>query len=131
MAGSDPRDLSLAEPAPLGVSVSELAEKILARVLVGADGPAGAEARLTVDPAILADVEIRLSRGLDGFLNVTLISADPNSLQTLAQARGDLERALTRTEGAGFKLSVEDDRADSEGSDREGRSRGLDYLAGS
>jgi hypothetical protein len=111
-------------------NVSELAEKILAKVLVAASGPSGAEARLTVDPAILPDVEIRLNRGPDGFLNVALVSSDPNSLQTLTQARADLELALSKTEGAGFRLTVLDEKMDdlSGSKDQNGQSRGLDFM---
>jgi hypothetical protein len=82
-----------------------------------------------VDPALLADTEIRLTRGPDGFLSVNLITSDQNALQTLVEARGSLETALSRTEGAAFRVTVEDSRADAQGGgDQQGRSRGLDFA---
>ena len=87
----------------------------------------GQEARIYVDESVLARTEIRLSRGVDGFLNVILISPDPASFQTLVQASSDLESALSRSEASGFKLSLSDGREEGGGSS-EGRSKGLDYL---
>jgi type III secretion system needle length determinant len=101
---------------------ADLTEKLLSRILVSEPGAAGHEVRLTVAPSILAKTEIRLSRGTDGFLNVTVIAGDSASLQTLVQGRADLERALSRTEGAGFRLDLSDGR---EEDNPERRSRGL------
>jgi type III secretion system needle length determinant len=126
--GSPPGDVqpTAAEPAgPSDRSGFELAEKLVSRILVSEPSASGQEVRLTVDSSLLPGAEIRLSRGTDGFLNVTLLASEPGSFQVLVQARQDLERALERSEGAAFQLTLsngEDDRQP----DR--RSRGLDYL---
>lgn len=105
----------------------ELADELVSRVLA-AEHPSGdQEVRLLVDASILPQTEIRLSRGVDGFLSVIVISADPASLQTLVQARSDLESALARAEPSGFKLDLSDGRqGDGEADMR--RSKGLDFL---
>jgi type III secretion system needle length determinant len=138
----DLRQLSLTEAAPIGAgeaqqvkagseanSPLELAQKLVARVLVSEQTALGQEARLMVDPSLLPDTEIRLSRGVDGFLNVTVLTSDPGAMQALVQARSDLERALQKTEGASFKLelsgSKDQDGAHKDNPDR--RSRGLDW----
>jgi type III secretion system needle length determinant len=138
----DLRHLSRPETAPLGSgeaqqvqagseanSSLELAEKLVARVLVSEKTGLGQEARLMVDPSLLPDTEIRLNRGVDGFLNVTVLTSDPGAMQALVQARSDLERALQKTEGASFKLelsgSQDQDGAHRDNPDR--RSRGLDW----
>jgi type III secretion system needle length determinant len=105
----------------------ELVEGLVSRILVSEPTAAGHEARLLVDPSLLPGTEIHLARGLDGFLTVSLLSSDPGSLQALVQARGDLERALDRVEGTGFKVTVGDGRGGgAEDGDR--RSRGLDFT---
>jgi type III secretion system needle length determinant len=117
--------------APVDTSeAQELAEKLVSRVLVADSTSQGQSVRLTVDPALLPGTEIHLNRGLDGFLNVTLLSNDPNSLQTLIQARGELEQALNRSEGAAFRLTVEEDRGDrdAQGDSSQRRSAGLDFV---
>jgi type III secretion system needle length determinant len=108
----------------------DLAEKLISRVLVADSTSQGQSVRLIVDPAVLPGTEIHLDRGLDGFLNVTLVSNDPNSLQTLIQARGELEQALNRSEGAAFRLNVEEDRGDrdAQGDSSERQSSGLDFV---
>jgi type III secretion system needle length determinant len=110
-------------------AASDLAEKLVSRILVSSPDSAGQEARLMVDPALLADTEIRLTRGPDGFLSVNLITSDQNALQALVEARGSLESALSRTEGPAFRVTVEDSRADAQGGgEQQGRSKGLDFA---
>ncbi|MDR2442232.1 MAG: hypothetical protein LBE31_01770 [Deltaproteobacteria bacterium] len=108
-------------------STIELAEKLVSQILVSESGAANQEVRLIVDSSVLKGTEIQLNRGSDGFLNVTLITSDPNSLQTLVQARDSLEQALSRTEGTSFKLSVEDSLDGQDSDDPNKRSRGLDF----
>jgi type III secretion system needle length determinant len=112
---------------PPAANPRQMVEGLVSRILVSQPTAAGQEARLIVDPSLLPGTEIRLARGLDGFLNVHLISSDPGSLQALAQARGDLERALDRAERTGFKVTVESDR-EGGSEDGERRSRGLDLM---
>jgi type III secretion system needle length determinant len=110
--------------------VQDLAEKLVSRVLVADTTSQGQSVRLIVDPAILPVTEIHLDRGLDGFLNVTLVSNDANSLQTLIQARSDLEQALSRSEGAAFRLSLADEQSheEAQGDSSKRRSAGLDLA---
>jgi type III secretion system needle length determinant len=109
----------------------ELAEKLVARVLVSEPTAGSQEARLMVDPSLLPDTEIRLTRGLDGFLNVTVLTSDPGSMQALVQARNDLERALQKTEGASFRLELTENsgQTEAETGQPDRRSRGRDWQS--
>ncbi|PKN41154.1 MAG: type III secretion protein [Deltaproteobacteria bacterium HGW-Deltaproteobacteria-18] len=73
---------------------SELAEKLVERILVGQTADGGQEVRLRLGPDVLPGTEIRMTKGPDGTLQVVLITDNASSFQTLVAAQNDLKARL-------------------------------------
>jgi type III secretion system needle length determinant len=112
---------------PLMDEVSEssqvLVEKLVNRILVAEDGLQGqSEIRLFLDENVLKDTEIRITRSLDGLLTVSLLTSDPNSFQTLAASRSDLQKGLESRENSAIQVNLDSASAGDGQADR--RSQG-------
>jgi type III secretion system needle length determinant len=115
--------------APAGSAAprsTEMVERLVEQILVSPPDQAGEkEVRLMVRNSVLPDTEIRLSRGTDGLLSVTLATGRGDAFQTLVAAQAELKQALDAREDREVRLIVVDtqDAGAEEGrSDR--RSRG-------
>jgi type III secretion system needle length determinant len=118
----------LAAPRP-----AEMVERLVEQILVSHPDQAGeSEVRLMVKDSVLPDTEIRLSRGTDGLLSVTLSTGRNDAFQTLVAAQAELKQALNARETQEIRLTVVDTRgtgAEEGRSDR--RSRGHTAYYGS
>lgn len=107
-------------PVPTG----ELAEKLLERILVGRDSGGDQEVRLYPSADILPGTEIRLRKGNDGLLHVSLLTDDPASFQTLVAAQDSLK---TRLEELGGHVRVHV-ATESRGEDNDSNRRSRGYV---
>ena len=73
---------------------SELAEKLVERILVGQTADGGQEVRLRLGPDVLPGTEIRMTKGPNGTLQVVLVTDNASSFQTLVAAQNDLKARL-------------------------------------
>lgn len=79
-------------------SQSDVNSKLVETILVSQPDADSQEIRLTVSRDILPDTEIRISRDIHGTLNVSLISNNASSFQTLVGAQNDLKSLLEQSE---------------------------------
>jgi type III secretion system needle length determinant len=110
---------------------AEMVERLVEQILVSHPGEAGdKEVRLMVRNSVLPDTEIRISRGTDGLLSVTLATGRNDAFQTLVAAQAELKQALDVQENREVRLTVVDTRgAGAEDGRSERRSRGYtDYY---
>jgi len=117
-------------PAEAAGDFNNLVTGLVDRILTSSTETGGAqEVRLQVSQDLLPDTEIRLSRGLDGLLSVTLVTGRPESFQTLVAAQDSLRTALSGLEEKEVRLTVTGagTGAGEDGS-AERRSRGYDPL---
>ena len=71
-------------------TVSEIAQKCVERILVSRPENGASEVRLQMGHDILPDTEIRLSRGVDGQLTVSMYTGNETSFQSMVAMRNDL-----------------------------------------
>ena len=111
---------------------AERVERLVEQILVSSPDQAGdREVRLMVRNSVLPDTEIRLSRGTDGLLSVTLATGRHDAFQTLVAAQAELKQALDARETQGVRLVVADTRdADAEEGRSDKRSRGYTRFPG-
>jgi type III secretion system needle length determinant len=120
----------VAQSAPADVvntpRMAETVDRLVEQILVSHPDQLGdKEVRLRVRNSVLPDTEIRLSRGADGLLSVTLATGRSDALQTLVAARADLKQALDTRENREIRLTVVDTRdAGAEDGNSDRRSRG-------
>jgi type III secretion system needle length determinant len=110
---------------------AEMVDHLVDQILVSHPDTVGErEVRLRVNSSVLPDTEIRLSRGADGLLSVTLTTGRADSFQTLVAAQADLKQALDSRENREVRLVVSDAReAGAEDGNSDRRSRGYtDYA---
>ncbi len=107
--------------------IDALVESLVSRMLVSAPGAAQSEVRLTLGPDTLPATTIRLVRGADGMLAVTITAGRPDSFQTLVAAQGPLREALEKMENGPVRVTVAEGGAGAE-DDSSRRSRGR-YVA--
>jgi type III secretion system needle length determinant len=125
-AAEAPQAAAAAEaPAP---SERDLAAGLVSRILVSEPAAGAQEVRLSVEPDLLPDTEIRLWRSPDGQLEVKLLTGDQGAFQTLVSAKDSLLAALERGAPAGARLEVGRHGEPGESGGRRRRSRGLDLL---
>jgi type III secretion system needle length determinant len=132
--GASSVDAAHTASVPAGSAVprsAEMVEHLVEQILVSHPDQVGdREVRLMVRNSVLPDTEIRLSRGTDGLLSVTLATGRNDAFQTLVAAQVELKQALDARENREVRLTVVDTRdagAEEGGSDR--RSRGhMDYY---
>ncbi|MDR2788743.1 MAG: hypothetical protein LBD06_10415 [Candidatus Accumulibacter sp.] len=111
-----------AAPLPTEATVRHLVDQIL---VSHPDQAGDREVRLRVRDSVLPDTEIRLSRGADGCLSVTLATGRGDAFQTLVAAQMELKQALDSRENQEVRLVVLDTRESGrDGADGERRSRG-------
>ncbi|MDR3157681.1 MAG: hypothetical protein LBU11_01450 [Zoogloeaceae bacterium] len=117
--------------APAAPRTMEMVERLVAQILVSPPDSAGErEVRLMVKDSLLPDTEIRLARGADGLLSITLSTGRSDAFQTLVAAQADLKRALDARENQEVRLVVVDtQKAGAEDADSERRSRGYSAYA--
>ena len=90
---------------------AERIERLVEQILVSLPDSVGdREVRLMVKNSVLPDTEIRLSRGTDGLLSVTLETGRHDTFQTLVAAQAELKRALDTQENREVRLVVVDTR---------------------
>jgi type III secretion system needle length determinant len=118
------QNVAAADAAPAAsASSAATVENLLRQILVSPpDSAHDPEVRLLVQDALLPDTEIRLTRGVDGLLTVTLATGRDDAFQTLVTAQDALRQRLNAHEPQGVRLTVLDTRADADTGD--GRSRG-------
>lgn len=94
-------------PTDAAGNMDDMVSGLVDRILASPVGEGGVqEVRLTVSADILPDTEIRLSRGLDGLLCVTLSTGREQSFQTLVAAQDSLRAALAALENKAVRLTV-------------------------
>jgi type III secretion system needle length determinant len=122
--------VTTATPAPANPTPSSPVETTVAhlveRILVSHPDHVGEqEVRLSVRDSVLPDTEIRLSRGADGLLSVTLATGRSDAFQTLVAAQAELKLALDAREQQEIRLLVINTRkTGTDDTDSERRSRG-------
>ncbi len=110
---------------------TELANKLLERILVAEPESGGSEIRLMLNDDVLPGTEIRLLRGVDGFLSVSLVTDNATSFQTLVAAQDSLRRQLEGMEkNVHVEVTSETAGSGAEHNDTRQRSRGLLYEEG-
>ncbi|MDR3038765.1 MAG: flagellar hook-length control protein FliK [Candidatus Adiutrix sp.] len=118
---------SAATPAP-ALDPDDLVNGLVRDILVSAPNQKTGEleVRLRVDERLLPDTEIRLTRGADGLLSVTLTAGRPEAFQTLVAAQETLRAALNSRESQAVRLAVvvSTDQSRGEDGSSERRSRG-------
>jgi type III secretion system needle length determinant len=120
-----------AQTAPVDAPrTEEMVERLVAQILVS--DPSGdqtnREVRLMVRDSLLPDTEIRLARGADGLLRVTLATDRSDAFQTLVAAQTELKAALDAREKQEVRLIVTD-RSGAEDGERDRRSQGYQAYA--
>jgi type III secretion system needle length determinant len=96
-----------ASPVENAPRMEEMVSRLVEQILVSRPDQAGeTEVRLRVQNAVLPDTEIRLVRGTDGLLSVTLSTGRDDAFQTLVSARADLQRALNAGESQEVRVTV-------------------------
>lgn len=105
-----------------------LLDRLVRQILVSHPGQAGdREVRLTLQDSVLKDTEIRLSRGADGLLSVTLSTGDRDAFQTLVAAQTELKAQLNAHERQEVRLTVTDTPDGQQGSDDASGRRSAGY----
>jgi type III secretion system needle length determinant len=111
-----------AAPSRMEATVEHLVDQIL---ISHPDLAGDKEVRLMVKDSVLPDTEIRLARGTDGLLSVTLATGRSDAFQTLVAARAELKQALDTQEKLEVRITVLDTReAGADDADSNRRSRG-------
>lgn len=118
----------VAKPSSMPSS-SELVDKLLDRILVAEPKNGGSEVRLLLNDDILPGTEVRLLRGADGMLSISLVTDNASSFQTLVAAQDALRRQLEKMEGQDVRVDVNSESSGNESgaNDTRQRSRGLPY----
>ncbi|MDR2164525.1 MAG: hypothetical protein LBO79_02620 [Zoogloeaceae bacterium] len=127
MPAPPPPTAPVAAARPAAASEGETLEKLVRQILVARPEETGhSEVRLRVQDGLLPDTEIRLTRGADGLLSVTLSTGRDDAFQTLVGAQSALKDLLNAREKQEVRLTVIDTR-DAQGDGDAGgrRSRGL------
>jgi type III secretion system needle length determinant len=111
---------------------AEMVERLVEQILVShPNQPGDSEVRLMVRNSLLPDTEIRLTRGTDGLLSVTLATGRNDAFQTLVAAQAELKQALDARENREVRLIVVDTRdAGAEEGRSDQRSRGYTAYDG-
>ncbi|MDR0672659.1 MAG: hypothetical protein LBF93_03145 [Zoogloeaceae bacterium] len=120
-----------AQTAPVDAPrTAEMVERLVAQILVSdpSGDQANREVRLMVRDSLLPDTEIRLARGADGLLRVTLATGRSDAFQTLVAAQTELKAALDAREKQEVRLIVTD-RSGAEDGERDRRSQGYQAYA--
>ncbi len=104
----------------------EINTKLAQTILVSSADSGSDEVRITLSNDVLPDTEIRISRDINGTLNVSLISNNANSYQTLVQGQFDLKAALEQTEND-VKVNVESGESGTSGDDGDSSRQSRNY----
>ncbi len=107
---------------------AEINEKLVQTILVSSPDADSQEVRLTLSRDVLPDTEIKISRDLQGNLNVTLTSNNVNSFQTLVQGQHDLRALLEKNEN-NVRVNVESGDTSSSGEHPDGNRQSSTYQA--
>lgn len=106
--------------------LSDLANKLVDRILVSQPDAAQQEVRISLGKDIMPDTEICLQRDLNGQLRIIITSENPSSFQTLVAEQHSLRQLLEKQEGAAVRVEIQ--QGAEEDNDAKHRSRGH-YLA--
>lgn len=104
-------------------STAELAEKLVERILVSQPDKNGQEIRLQLSQESGVNAEVRIVRGLDGSLSVTMHTKDAASFQNLVAAQDRLKATLDAHERSTVRVEVLS-QTEQENNDANRRSRG-------
>lgn len=104
-------------------STAELAEKLVERILVSQPDKNGQEIRLQLAQESGVNAEVRIVRGLDGSLSVTMHTKDAASFQNLVAAQDRLKATLDAHERSTVRVEVLS-QTEQENNDANRRSRG-------
>jgi type III secretion system needle length determinant len=128
--GREPASAAVAPPpAPAAADANELNAQLVSRILVSAPAQGGdPEVRIKLSEALLPGAEVRLSRGTDGMLSVTLVADRPEAFQTLVAAQGSLKSALEAQDKSQVRVAVEHAAAQ-DGSGGDPNRRSATYAA--
>jgi type III secretion system needle length determinant len=108
----------------------EVVSTVVQHILVSHPDQVGdKEVRLLLKDSVLPDTEIRLSRGTDGLLSVTLSTGRSDSFQTLVAAQTDLKNALNVQEKQEVRLTVVNSRGEGGAGDDAAGQRSRGYMA--
>ena len=112
---------------PAGPEPSELAQRLVERILVSEPSAGGQEIRLTLGNDVLPGTEISILRDASGNLAVRLVTENASSFQTLVSAQDTLKRQLEGLEQKDVRVEVSSEFGDNrqEGNDSRQRSRGF------
>ena len=124
-----PGQLQTAPPVSGTGSAAPDWDTLLQRILVAEYDSQGTEVRLTLGDNVLPGTEIRLLRCGDGSLDVSLVTDNPASWQTLVAAQEDLRQRLERQSQGNVRVHVRSSAQADTDADSRRRSRGLVEMA--
>jgi type III secretion system needle length determinant len=109
--------------------VQDTVEQLVQQILVSHPDQAGdREVRLVLQDSVLPDTEVRLSRGADGLLSVSLLTGRDDAFQTLVSAQSALQERLATHEQREVRVVVTQTQGGQTSDDASGR-RSATYVA--
>jgi type III secretion system needle length determinant len=109
--------------------VQDTVEQLVQQILVSHPDQAGdREVRLVLQDRVLPDTEVRLSRGADGLLSVSLLTGRDDAFQTLVSAQTALQERLAIHEQREVRVVVTQTQGGQTSDDASGR-RSATYAA--
>lgn len=118
-----PKLQSMPTEAVSSSSTADLAEKFIEHILVSQPDKNGQEIRLQLSQESGMNAEVRLVRGIDGSLSITMHAEDATTFQNLVAAQDRLKAALISQERGTVRVEVLS-QTDQENNDTNRRSRG-------
>jgi type III secretion system needle length determinant len=115
-------------PSASGAQV-DMVERLVRQILVSHPDQVGdREVRLVLQDSVLPNTEIRLSRGADGLLSVSLLTDRDDAFQTLVSAQAGLKEQLSAHEQYEVRVVVTNTQGSQASDDAAGR-RSAAYMA--
>jgi type III secretion system needle length determinant len=128
-AASEPGAV-VANALPAGeAQAQEMLDRLVQQILVSHPGQAGdREVRLILQDSVLPNTEVRLSRGADGLLSVSLLTDRDDAFQTLVSMQATLKNQLVLHEQRDVRVVVTNTQEGQASDDASGR-RSATYRA--
>lgn len=125
----EPPAVEVAAPPAAGSAVQDTVEQLVRQILVSHPDQAGdREVRLVLQDSVLPHTEVRLSRGADGLLSVSLLTDRDDAFQTLVSAQTALREQLATHEQREVRVVVTQTQGGQGSDDASGR-RSATYTA--
>ncbi|GHU25960.1 hypothetical protein AGMMS50256_01860 [Betaproteobacteria bacterium] len=129
-AASEQAGVPGANALPAGeAKTQEMVDQLVRQILVSHPDQAGdREVRLILQDSVLPNTEVRLSRGADGLLSVSLLTDRDDAFQTLVTLQATLKEQLTLHEQRDVRVVVTNTQGGQGSDDAPGR-RSANYRA--